>query len=537
MSPGPSLPTTAELTPARELPTRVARSTPLKKGAANSASAVRAIWEDYLSILVAHVSFAALTIAGLALAARLLGPESYGTVVLFTTVIQLLFIVGTKWSFPAMMRFGREALVRQGRAGGVLWAWSPLLLGAVAACSLGLLVGSRTIAGLVGPQSPPLGVYLAVFALTCLGMATVQLLQVQGRIKVAAWSPVIGKLTLVILLAWFSLRRDEPLTPVLVILAIAVGLAIQVLLSLGSVGKAVILPLAFDWSLTRAMMRYSLPLWVGFLAAYLSEWVDLYFLRFVRGHADVGVYQIAYQAFLFLAGGIAGLYTLLFPLLTAWRAEGREDSVRRYAVRVIPQVSLLWGLVVLVLGLVHEPCFSALFGPRFAQCSQPFALLLIGLAFQPVIVLYSTLFFTHDNPRQNARMVVIMATVNIFGDALLIPRWGMVGAAAATAASFAVAAWLCLSWGNRQLHLECRAALVPSLAAAAALSAMSGQGPIVRGLVLAGAALALIGWARSSRIFSRDDLSMWEQVRCPRWMAALIANIYTALSGRHTEGA
>lgn len=498
----------------------------------DSATAVRAIYEDYLSILGAQVVFACLTMAGLALSARLLGPEHYGVVVLCMTIVQLFFIVGTKWSFPAIIRFGRDSLVRQAYMGRVLWAWSPLFFGALVLCVLILTAGSPAIAHLVGSHSPPISLYLAVFVLTAVGMAAVHLLQAQGKMKIAAWVPVTGKLVFAALLAALGLWSDWPVTPTTVMLCLALGLAVQAVQGVISVGRRLVRPVAFDWALTRTMASYSFPLWGGFLAGYVSEWIDLYFLRFFRGHVEVGVYQISYQAFLFLGGGLAGLYILLFPVLTAWRAENRADRMRRYVLRLIPQVSLLWGMVLLLLGVVQAPGFSLFFGSAFAGCSQPFALLLVGLAFHPVIILYGTLLLAHDDSRHHARAAVIMAGVNLLADLLLVPVWGMMGAAYSTTASFIVAAWLCLWWGNRRLNIQSRAALVPSIIVAAALLAIAGQGMALRLLVLLGAALGLVWWARTHGAFSRDDLSMLEQIRCPQWTTALMTKLYTFLSAR-----
>jgi len=530
MNTEPLTPAVAELPRTPELaPGALAGSA--HRGERISSMAVRAIWNDYVSIVAAQTALAALTLAGLALSARLLGPEDYGTVVMFMTVVQCLFIVGIKWSFPSVIRFGREALVREGSAGGVYGAWAPLVGGSFLLCSLGLLSGSALVMRLVGPHSPSLGAYLAVLLLTMVGIVTVQVLQVEGKMQVSAWAPVAGKLVLTLLLLWVSIGRAWAVTPSLVVACVAVGLLAQILLSLSFVGMP---PPAFlmpDWGLTRRLVRYASPLWVGFLAAYLSEWVDLYFLRFYRGHADVGVYQISYQAFLFLAGGLAAMYTLLFPLLTAWVAEGAEGRLRQFVLRMIPQVSVLWGVLVLGLGTIQAPCFALVFGSAFAASGQWFSILLIASAFQPIVVLYGTLLLSHDRPVENTATIAIMAAVNVLGDLLLVPPLGALGAACSTAASFIVAAWLCLAWGNRSLRIDHRAALIPAGFVAVSLLAMAGRPLGIRLAVLLAATGGLFWWSRAAAIFSRDDLSILAQVHCPRWVTALTTKLYLVLSG------
>jgi len=496
----------------------------------SSATAVRRAWWDYVSVLSSQGIFALWTVLGVVLSARILGPEGYGTVALFMGVIQLLFIVGIKWSFPAILRFGREALIQEGAGGRVFWAWMPLFAGSLLVCSLILVLLSREVGQLVGLHDSHPRLFIFFLSLTAMAMAAVQLLQMRGKMRVAAWVPVVGRAIFVSLLAAFALWSSWQITPTAVILLSAVALAAQAVLSLPYIGTQVVCPLRTDWGLTRTMTQYSLPLILWFLGAYVSDWVDLYFLRLLRGHAQVGVYQVSYQALLFVAGGLIGINTLAFPLLTAWRAEGREDRVVRYVVRLIPQVGVLWGLYVLGIGIVQEPFFSILFGSQFAGSGHLFSFLLISCAFQAITYLYTPLFLTHDIPGRGTSIVVLRAGVNVLGDFLLIPTFGAVGAAFATAASFAVSAWLHLRWGNRRIGVDRLAAFLPPSLVALALLGGSGQSLGIRAVVLFGASVTLIGWARWWRIFSVEDLGFLDEVQLPPPVGAMATKVYRFLS-------
>ena len=532
LSAGPATPAVSEPVVPDGHRAGVVGEAPVAVSGVTSAGAVRTIWTDYLSMLGAQAAFACLSVAGLALSARLLGPQDYGTVVLFLTVVQLFFIVGTKWTFPAIIRFGRDTLIRQGQAGEAVRAWAPLFLGTVALCALGFLLGAPVIARIVGLQSPHAGLYLAVFLLIAVGTAAEQLLQVQGKMKAAAWAPVAGKLAFVVLLAACSAPRGVAATPALVIRCFAWAMMGEALLSVACLGRGSLQPGRFDWGLTRTMARYALLSWAGFFAAYVSESIDLYFLRFFRGHAEIGVYQVSYQVFLFLTAGLTVMYTLMFPLLTAWMAEGREDRVRRYAVRFAPQACVFWGVLVLGVGVIHTPCFSWLFGSGFAMSGRLFSILLVSSAIQPIFFLYGPLFLAHDRPGQHTLVVIAMAVVNAVGDLALVPRYGAVGAACATAASFAVRAWLCLSWGNRTLGIDRTAVLVPSAIMVASVSALIGQPFGVRAAIFAAATGLLVWWVRGRGMFSGEDLRMLERVQCPSWVAAGARRVYGFLSLR-----
>ena len=494
----------------------------------SSATAVRWAWWDYVSVLSSQGIFALWTVLGVILSARILGPEGYGTVALFMSVIQLLFIVGVKWSFPAVVRFGREALIREGAGGRVFWAWMPLFAGSLLLCSLILVLLSREVGHLVGLQDSHSQLFIFFLSLTAMAMAAVQLLQMKGKMRVAAWVTVVGRAIFVGLLAAFALWSSWRITPKAVILLSALGLAAQVLISLLYMGTRVVCPFRTGWGLTRNMARYSLPLVLAFIGAYVSDWADLYFLRLFRDHAEVGVYQVSYQALLFVTGVLIGINTLAFPLLTAWRAEGREDRVVRYVVCLIPKVGVLWGLLVLGIGIVQEPIFLAVFGPKFVGSEYFFSVLLIGAAFQSITSLYSPLFLTHDIPGQGTSIVLLMAGVNVMGNFLLVPTFGAVGAAFSTSGSFAVSAWLHLRWGNRRIGVDRFVAFVPPSLVALALLAARGRGLGIRAAIFLGASVALIEWARRWRIFSMEDLSFIEQLPSP--VGAMATKFYRFLS-------
>ncbi|MDP3722452.1 MAG: oligosaccharide flippase family protein [Candidatus Omnitrophota bacterium] len=491
---------------------------------------VHTAWWDYVSILAGQVAFAVLAAVTTVLTARLLGPEGYGTVALFLGMIQLFFVAGVKWSFPAAMRYGREALISQGAAGRVFWAWTALVTTLLVVSSCVLLSVSRVGASIVGLNGRLPAVFIAIFAVTVLTGAIVQLLQMQGNMKAASWSPVEGRIVYLVLLTGLAWLSGSRMTPLAVILCLGIAMVVQAAISLPRLDSSITQPRGIDWRFTRTLTRYSLALWLGFFAAYLCDWVDLYFLRFLQGRAEVGVYQIAFQVFLFIGSVLTGMHTLMFPVLTAWRAQGREDRVTRYLVRFVPQVTVLWGFVLLGLGIVAEPFFSLLMGPRFAISGQVLSILLVSLTFQPIISLYNPLFFSHDGPAWNTLYGVLMAVVKIVGDILLVPRFGAFGAAWATGASFAVFAWCALSWGNRRIGVESSTALIAASLVAGVLAFVSGAGQVVKLALLVSAALLLLGWTRASGIFSSDDLSLFDHVDCPPTLLSLVKRVYVTLS-------
>jgi O-antigen/teichoic acid export membrane protein len=494
------------------------------------AGGIRWLWWDYVWILAAQGAFALSTLLGLVLSARTLGPHGYGTVALFVGVIQLLFVVGVKWCFPSILRFGREALIRDGAGGRAVWSWMPIFIASLALLALGLAASSGRMRDLVGLDRSYLWLAVFLFFSTGVGMVVVQLLQMQGSMRIAAWVSVAGRVIFAGLLCAVVVLHAESLTPVTVILFSALALATQALLGLIGLKQQVFDPVRIDWRLTGTMTRYSLPLVFALAAAYVSDWIDLYFLRVFRGHSEAGVYQVSYQALLFVAGGLVAMSQLAVPLLVAWRTLGREDRTARYVLRLIPQVAVLWSLCVIVIGIFQRPFFSLLFGAEFSESGRLFSILLIGMAFQAVTYLYDPLFFAYDVPGRATVIAGLAAGVNVLGDLALVPGLGAEGAALSTSASFALSAWLHLRWGNRWAGVNRLAAFVPPSLAALAMIVTVSQSTGARAVVLVGTSLLLVGWARRQGIFRPDDLDVLAEVELPSPVGALMTRVYRLLS-------
>jgi O-antigen/teichoic acid export membrane protein len=87
--------------------------------------------------------------------------------------------------------------------------------------------------------------------------------------------------------------------------------------------------------------------------------------------------------------------------------------------------------------LVHDATFGA--------GATPFAILMAGLALASPYLPFSQVLLMGDRPGWHTVLVVAMVTVNFVADLVLIPMWGIAGAAAATSIAVLVAALL-LRW-------------------------------------------------------------------------------------------
>lgn len=493
------------------------------------------LWSDFLLILCGQAAALLLGVLGVVLATRALGPGGYGRLALFSSAGQLLYVVGVHWSMPAAVRFGREALTREGRAGAVLGSWLAVV-GAMSAATLVLLVPaapffSRWL------DSTLLGLTLLGALLLSLVAAKVQehLLQMASLIRTQVTGRTLGKLAFCGAMSVLLLARGPGFVrPEAAVLALAAGFTVQALSVLPLLLRRVWGRLAMERAVVVRIVRYSTPFLGRSAAGYLLDWMDVYFLRLYRTTAEIGVYQVAYQWMVVAAETLGAAFLLAFPLLTALRALGDEGAARRYAGRLLPQVAVAWSLLLPSVGLLGSLVVPWLLGPAFAPVPRLFGLLLVAASFQVVLYGALPLLASHDLAPRATRILVTMVTVNLLGDLLLAPALGAWGTALATAATYTVGGLLHARLLSRELGVRATPLVMPACLAAPALAAqaLDAAFSIKSALWLASAA-ATLTWSRNVRVFSPGDLALFETIAMPSWIRAALLRLYRA-PGRHS---
>ena len=195
------------------------------------------------------------------------------------------------------------------------------------------------------------------------------------------------------------------------------------------------LGLEFDRGLLRAMNRFGMPLVPSALALWAINFIDRLFLARFKDLSEVGVYSLAVRAssvivFLMVA------FRLAWPAF-AYSIEDESVAKRTYAF-VLTYLLLLCSWVSLVLGLLSPWIVQVLAPtkPEFYRASEAVGLLAFaGTAYAG----YTVLAIGVGRARRTQFNWIVTgaaALLNIALNFALIPPYGMIGAAIATAAAY-----------------------------------------------------------------------------------------------------
>jgi O-antigen/teichoic acid export membrane protein len=208
------------------------------------------------------------------------------------------------------------------------------------------------------------------------------------------------------------------------------------------------LGLEFDRTLLRQMNTFGLPLVPSALALWVNNFSDRLFLVKLAGAAEVGLYSIGIRL-------SAAILLLLTAFRTAWPAfaysiEDEREAKETYGF-VLTYVLLIvcWGA--LALGALAPWLVHLLTTPHFYAGSRVVALLAFANAAKAGFMVVSIGIGRARRTQFNWVITGVAAAVNIVLNVILIPPYGMIGAAIATVASFTVM-FVFMAWHSQRVY-------------------------------------------------------------------------------------
>lgn len=189
---------------------------------------------------------------------------------------------------------------------------------------------------------------------------------------------------------------------------------------------------------SREWLRSALPFTLIGGAGVINNQTDIIMLGWFTGSEDVGIYRVAVQGAMLVAFSLQVANAVLGPQFSRFYAQG--DMVRlQHLVTQSARVILLTALpVALVFILFGALVVSWVFGAEFTTAHWPLAILAAGQLVNAGFGSVGFLLNMTGHESIAARMLWRTAFLNIVFNAVLIPLYGMNGAAIATTISLAI---------------------------------------------------------------------------------------------------
>lgn len=176
---------------------------------------------------------------------------------------------------------------------------------------------------------------------------------------------------------------------------------------------------SYYWTLSRLMRL-------------LNGTFDVVLLGFVMNERAVGLYSAPYRlCFALLAISVA-VHASYLPAVTRARGQGLEETglIIERAINLAAAVA-----APLVIGgmILAAPLLQAVFGSEYVEAAGAFQLLLLSIGLVFLHGAQHNVFLVCDRTKTEMIIFTVAATVNVASNLIIIPRFGIIGAAAVTA--------------------------------------------------------------------------------------------------------
>ncbi|MGO9515600.1 MAG: flippase [Candidatus Korobacteraceae bacterium] len=192
----------------------------------------------------------------------------------------------------------------------------------------------------------------------------------------------------------------------------------------------------------RAIMKPAFTIGFSLAMGLLNYNFDAVLLGFLKGPTVVGWYNAAYKLLLVGLSAALAYFAGLFPALSRLYVENREEFGR--LVRHTAELWLVFVVPMVVAGtFLASPVIRLLYGAAYANSAAPFRILLWSAALVLLRWVYMDSLRATGHQALDLRCAITSASLNVALNILLIPRFGMIGAASATV--FADLVWFVMS--------------------------------------------------------------------------------------------
>ena len=355
-----------------------------------------------------------------------LSPDQYGTVDLVAQTANILLPIFTLSAADAALRFGLDAKTDEQRSG-------------VYTTLLGLVAAGLAIMALIFPPISKLGyldgftlilyVYVWTAALKQLNATFVRSLE---KVKLFAFDGVLTTFLMILFNILFLLKFKWGMTGYLLAIILS-DLSSSVFLFLAAGLYKYVRPRSFSLSALKDMLRYCAPLVPTTLLWLVTSISDRFIITYFHGQGMNGINTVAYK--------IPTIVTTVFTMFSqAWNMsaiqENREEGRESFYTRVFSfNQSFMYVLAAGIL-LINRPLTYVWVNSAYHEAMLYSPILTLATVFTCFNVFLGSVYIAEKRTKRSFATSLAAGVINIVLNFILIPKFGIYGAAGATFAAY-----------------------------------------------------------------------------------------------------
>jgi O-antigen/teichoic acid export membrane protein len=183
--------------------------------------------------------------------------------------------------------------------------------------------------------------------------------------------------------------------------------------------------------LRNQLIAYSLPLAFSGISSVIRQRFDVIFIGLFLDASQVGLYSVALSLAMLMTVLLVAINRITLPVVTGLFSKNYDSEIK-HIYRLLAKWSLMITLPIFFLMLLFpERIINFTFGDRYAEAANALRLLSVGFFINAISGSFGEYLQTYGKTKSILIISVTGAAVNFILMVLLIPKFGIIGAAIA----------------------------------------------------------------------------------------------------------
>jgi len=208
--------------------------------------------------------------------------------------------------------------------------------------------------------------------------------------------------------------------------------------------------LSFSWSGLKSLIPYGLAAHIVVVLTKLEYRFDVFLLNFFLSPAHTGIYSVGVTMAQFLWYIVQSATNVLFPEVSSIS----RIEAAQFIPRVCREVLFICSIVGLFLVASGYYLIQLLYGIKFISAYAVFLILLPGLMMDAIFRILSSYFKGTGRPLLVSKVVAVTLALNVLLNFMLIPVFGIRGAALSSLISYSLNAIILIIYFRRENRVK-----------------------------------------------------------------------------------
>ena len=211
----------------------------------------------------------------------------------------------------------------------------------------------------------------------------------------------------------------------------------------------------FKFEILRPMVKYGAPLMMYELSSAFLSTGDRYLIQFLIGTAEMGLYSAAYNLCEYVYTiFVVSVGSAILPMYMRIWEENGEIETKKFLNETLYYYMLLAVPIVFGFSVMGEDLINIMASNKYSESASIMPYVIAGMLIQGTVLIFAAGLYINKNTALLMWLVLSCVVINVLLNLVLIPLYGIDGAAISTLLSYIVLAAMGYYFGRNALSIK-----------------------------------------------------------------------------------